>query len=101
MKESASQIGIIVKIVPTEAHNSIRNVESSRSVIWTTYNEIKIYLPKLRREERLSLAFRAINNVPSSDSGISPTMFVFGILPELSGAGSYGLMVKRGKIIRE
>lgn len=101
MKDAASRMGITVKSVPTEAHNRIGKVERSQSVLRSIYEKLKIYFPCLHREERLSLTFRAANDAPSSESGTSPTMLVFSVLPKLPGAGHRGAIAERANIIRE
>lgn len=47
------------------------------------------------------LTFRAINDTPMSDSGISPTTLVYGLYPKIPGAGPRGSMAERANIIRE
>lgn len=94
MKSAASSMGIILKSVPTEAHNRIGTIERSHAILRSIYNKLKMDLPSIRREERLSMAFRAINDAPARASGISPTMLVFGILPNIPGAGFRGSMAE-------
>lgn len=101
IKEAADSMGIVMKTVPTEAHNQVGKIERSHAILRKVYDMLKSDVPSLRREERLSMAFRAINDAPSSSSGISPTMLVFGVHPKLPGAGFRGSYAKRAHIVRE
>ncbi len=101
MREAAEGMGITIKAVPTEAHNRIGKVERSHAVLRKIYEKLKMDLPASRRDDRLSLSFRAINDAPSSPGGISPTMLVFGILPKIPGAGHRGSMAERANVVRQ
>ena len=98
MKASASSMGIIIKSVPTETLNRIGKVERSHSVLRAIYEKLKINLPNMQRDDRLSMSFLAINHTPNSTSGISSTMFVFGVLPKLAGVGRRRSMAEKGKL---
>lgn len=51
--------------------------------------------------ERLTMAFRALNDVPDADTGISPTTVVFGVKPKLPGSINRVAMAERSMQIRE
>ena len=94
-------MGIVLKIAPTEAHNKIGKVERQHAVLRSIYKKLKMDLPNLSRYERLTLAFRAINDAPDSNTGISPTALVFGVHPKIPGSGPRGTMAQRAHIVRE
>lgn len=85
-KKAATHMGIIIKTVPAESHNRIGKVERAHAILRSIYQKLKVSLPRINREDHLSLAFRAINDAPNA-KGISPTMLVFGVYPKLPGAG--------------
>lgn len=99
--EAAENMGMVVKIAPTEGHERIGKVERSHGVLKSVYSKLKIDLPQITKSDRLSLAFRAINDSPNSDSGISPTALVFGVHPKLPGGGNRGSYAQRAKIVSE
>ena len=84
-RSAAEDLEISVKCVPTEAHSRVETVERNHSTVRTIYNKIKIDLADISRADLLSLAFREINDAPSSVTGISPTKLVFGIAPRIPG----------------
>lgn len=100
-KDRALLMGSIVKIVPTEAHERIGLVERSHAVLRKIYEKLRIDLPHINCDDRLSMAFRAINDAPNSDTGISPTTLVFGVYPKIHGGGLRGTMLQRASIIRD
>ncbi len=75
-------MGIILKCAPTETHERTGTVKLMHSVVRSIYNKLKMDLPSIRKEDRLSLTFRAINDVPNSDTWICPTIMVFGVYPK-------------------
>lgn len=64
------------------------------------YEKLRLDLPSISKEDRLSLIFCAINDSPSSDTRISPTTLVFRNYPKIPGAGDRRSMAKRANIIR-
>lgn len=100
-KIPADELGIYLKGVPTEAHERIGSLERRHSVVRSVYNKLKLDLPKASQDDRLSLTFRAINDVPDSDTGICPTTMVFGVYPKLPKSGNRGSMAERARIISE
>ncbi len=88
-KDAADELGIVLKCIPTEAHERIGAVE------------LKVDLPRIGPSDRLSLTFRAINDVPDSDTGICPTTMVFGVYPKLLKRGHRGNMAERAQIISD
>lgn len=99
--EAADELGIIMKGIPTEAHERIGAVERRHAVVRSVYEKLKTDLPKTSAADRLSLTFRAINDVPDSDSGICPTTMVFGVYPKIPRSGHRGSMAVRAKIIQD
>lgn len=100
MRSAASSMGIVLKSVLTEGRNRIGTVERSHAILRFIYNMLKMDLSSLRRKERQSMAFRAINDAPARGSRIYRTMLVFSILPKIPGAGFLGSMAERANIIR-
>jgi len=100
-KDRASEMGSIVKIAPTEGHERIGTIERSHATLRAIYDKLRIDLPSMRKEERLSMSFRAINDVPNAETGISPTTLVFGVFPKIPGAGHRGDVAKRAHIIQQ
>lgn len=58
-------------------------------------------LPNITREDRLSLTLHAINDTPNSESGATPTVFVFGAHPKLPGGSNRGIYAQRAKIVAD
>lgn len=85
----------IIKSVATEAHNRIGKIERSHAILRSIYEKLKLDLPRITRDDRLSMAFRAINDAPDSVSGISPTTLVFGVHPKIPGVGHRGSVAER------
>lgn len=73
----AGDMGICIKCVPAEAHERIGSLERRHAVVRSIYSKMALDLPDIGREERLSLTFRAINDVPDRITGICPTTLVF------------------------
>lgn len=93
-------LGTIIRIAPTEGHDRIGIVERSHAYLKTVYSKLCIDLPDVSREDRLSMSFRAINDSPCSDTGVSPTTLVFGVYPKIPGGGARGSMMQRANVIR-
>lgn len=98
---AANGLGIALKIAPVEAHDRVGQVERSHAVLRTVFKKITLDMPKLSKHDRLSLSFRAINDAPNSNTGISPTALVFGVFPKIPGARNRGSMAERANVIRE
>lgn len=92
---------IVVNITPTQGHDRVEIIERSHAILKSIYRKLRLDLPGISKEERLSLMFRVINDSPSSDTVIRPTTLVFGIYLKNSGAGHRDSMAKRANIIRE
>lgn len=101
LQNAAEPMGILVKTVTTETHNRVGKVERSHAIFRRIYEKLKIEIPGIRKEERLSLTFRAINVAIDSTTGISPTAPVFGIHTKLPGVGQARTMAARANKIRE
>jgi len=95
------QMGVVLKIAPTEGHERIGKIERSHAILRSIYSKLKIDLPKISKEDRLSLSFRAINDSPNSETGVSPTAMVFGVHPKLPGGGNRGTYAQRAKIVSD
>lgn len=65
----------------------------------TVYGKICIDIPDILNEERFSLSFRAINDLPSSKIGIFPTTVMYGIFPKRPGSGKRGSMLARTHVV--
>ncbi len=100
-KMKATEMGRLVRIAPTEAHDRVGVIERSHATLKTVYGKLRLDMPTIRREERLSPTFRALNDVPNSSTGISLTTLVFGVYPKLPGSGIRGTMAERAHIIRQ
>lgn len=100
-EDSAEGMGSIVRIVPSEAHDRVGLVERNHVYLRTVYEELCINMPSLRKEERLSLTFRAINDCPNAESEISLTAFVFDTYPKIPGRGCRANAMEMADVIRE
>ena len=100
-KSKGEEMGSVVKIAPAAGHERIGIVERSHAYLRKLYEKLRIDKARMPREDRLSMSFRAINDVPSSNTGISPTTLFFGVYPKLPGGGHRGYMDKRVQIIRQ
>eukprot|EP00171_Calliarthron_tuberculosum_P014672 IDg14672t1 len=97
----ADEMGIVLKTMPTEAHGRIGMVERQHAYLRSIYAKLKLDTPEMSKEERLSMAFRALNDAPDTDTGISPTTLVFGIHPKIPGSKKRGTLAQRAKIVRD
>ncbi len=66
----------MLKGIPTEDHERIGHIERRHAIVRSEYDKLKGDLPKISPSDRLSLTFRAINDVPDSDTGICSTTMV-------------------------
>jgi hypothetical protein len=75
-------MGIKVKIVPVEAHNSIRIVERYHGPIRRAYFIITAEIQGINKDMALQMAFKAINDTAGPD-GLVPTLLVYSALPRM------------------
>ena len=75
-------MGIKVKIVPVEAHNSIGIVERYHGPIRRAYLIITTEIQGIDKDMALQMAFKAINDTAGPD-GLVPTLLVYGTLPRM------------------
>jgi hypothetical protein len=75
-------VGTKVKIVPVEAHYSIRKVERYYIVIRQVYNIITSEILDIDKHIALQMAFKAINDTTGPDSLI-PMLLVYGVYPRI------------------
>lgn len=90
---------VILKVVLTKKHWHVRKFKLPHAILRKVYDNLKVDLPSINREDRLSVAFRAIKNAPNSDTGISPAALVFRVHPKLTGGGKRGICAQREKIL--
>jgi hypothetical protein len=76
-------MGIKVKIVPVEAHNSIGKVERYYAAVRRAYSIITTELPGITKEMALQMAFKAIND-SVGPKGLVPTLLVYGAYPRMT-----------------
>ena len=79
-KEYINTMGIHIKAVPVEAHNSIGMMERYHSLLRQVYQIIVVELPEIDRDVALQMAFKALNDTAGPDS-LVPTLLVFGAYP--------------------
>jgi hypothetical protein len=98
----AGRIGITVREVPTEAHAEVGIVERQHAVRRKAYKAISIDCPELCKEDLLSMAVRAVNDVAGPD-GISATLLLFGVVLRLGvlGLQHSATYAKRAAALRE
>jgi hypothetical protein len=75
-------MGIKVKIIPVEAHNSVGIVERYHGPIRCAYLIITTETQGINKDMALQMAFEAINDTAGPD-GIVPTLLVYGTLPRM------------------
>lgn len=100
-KQAGDEWGIVLKGVPTEAHERVGLLERRHTVVRSVYDKLIIDMPDLSPSDRLSYIFRAINDALDSDTGVSATTMVFGVYPKLPGSGSRGSTTEFARIISE
>ena len=81
-KDFAKSSGVVVEIVPKEAHHKIGLLERYHKVVRNVYNKLKADEPSMDKHLRLSTTFRCVNDSVGPD-GIVPTLLVFGSYPKL------------------
>ena len=82
-KQSARSMGIEIKEVPVEAHNSIRKVERYHTPLRHAYDIIHAEAPSMSPEVALQAAAKAVNDTAGPD-GLVPTLLVFGAYPRMT-----------------
>ncbi len=84
-RQNAHTIGIEVKEVPVEAHNSVGKVERAHAPLRRAYDVIREDLKDdgLSKEDILQMAVKAVNDTAGPD-GLVPTLLVFGAYPRLT-----------------
>lgn len=101
-RQRSKSMGIIVKEVPIEAHNSVGLVERYHQPLKRAYEIISDDMKdmKVSREMVLLMAQKAANDSAGPD-GIIPTLLVFGAFPRLTHLDSPAPSVtKRAEVIR-
>lgn len=76
-------MGVILKAVPVEAHQSIGVVERYHGPIRRAYHIITAEIKDIDKDMALQMAFKAINDSAGPD-GLIPTLLVFGAYPRLT-----------------
>ncbi len=82
-RQYANAMGITLKAVPVEAHNSIGIVERYHATVRRAYQIISAEIPDINKEMALQMAFKAINDSTGPD-GLVPTLLVYGAYPRMS-----------------
>lgn len=100
-EDSAEAMGSIVRIVTVKILGRIGTVERNHAYLRTDYDTLRIDMPYLRQEKRLAMTFRAMNDSPKSESGVSPTMLVFGINQKIPSGICRGTMIETANIIKD
>ncbi len=75
-------MGIKVKIVLIEAHNSIRIVERYYSLVRRAYSIFSTKIQGINKDMALQMAFKAINDTAGPD-GLVPMLLVYSALPRM------------------
>lgn len=78
----AESMGIMVKTVPIEAHNSVGMVDCYHPVLRRILGIVTVEFPNLHRDTKLQMAFKAINDTAGKDVLVS-TLLVFGAYPRM------------------
>lgn len=81
-QHQASLMGIKIKIVPVEAHNSIGLVERYHGPLRRAYTIIKQEIPDLHKDMALQMSLKAINDT-AGPNGLVPTLLVYGAYPRM------------------
>ncbi len=97
----STTLGITVDEVQTEAHHSIGGIERKHAILRAVYDRASLDEPSSSREEKLLLALRCENDALGPE-GISPTMLVFEVIPNLYLSNKRDLSLQaRIRTIRE
>ena len=74
-KDTRKELIVIVKHCGAcQGHGRIGIIEKSYAYLRNLYENAPLELPDISRDDRLSLIFRAVNDAPIPETGISPTM---------------------------
>ncbi|RFU25514.1 hypothetical protein B7463_g10820, partial [Scytalidium lignicola] len=82
-QQYANTMGITLKAVPVEAHNSIGTVERYYGLVRRAYQIIITEIHDIDKDMALQMAFKAVNDSVSPD-GLVPTLLVYGAYPRMS-----------------
>lgn len=84
-KTYANSLGVGVKQVPVEAHNSVGKIERYHAPLRRAYNIISTELrgQEVSAANRLQMAVKAVNDT-AGPNGLVPTLLVFGAYPRIS-----------------
>lgn len=82
-KEYTGTMGIRVKTVPVEAHNSIGMVERYHPLIRRIYQILRVELPDVNEDAILQMSFKAVNDT-AGPNGLVPTLLAFGAYPRMT-----------------
>lgn len=80
-----ASMGFAVRGALPVAHDCIGLIERFHFYLKPVYEKLCIVLSKLQKDQTPLMAFRAINNAPGSEAGISPTTFVSGVYRKMPG----------------
>jgi hypothetical protein len=77
--EHAKTFGILLKQVPVESHSSLSSGEQAHGPLRRIYEKLPTSVP---RDVRLSLAVKAVNELPNT-AGFIPLHLVYGVIPKM------------------
>lgn len=100
-KDRAAEHGTIVRNTPTEGHDLSGVIERSLAHFQTVYEKLYVDLPSISKEDRSSLAFRALNDTPNYYKQICPTTLVYRHFPKIPEGTARTTMFKQAEVIRE
>ena len=81
--QNANMLGVKLKIVPVEAHNSVGIVERYHGPVRRAYSIITTEIHNIDKDMALQMAFKAINDSAGPD-GLIPTLLVYGAYPRMT-----------------
>ena len=81
-KYNAELMGIKVKSVPVESHNSVGLVERYHGPLRRAYQIITAEIPDIAKDIALQMALKALND-SVGPNGLVPTLLVYGAYPRL------------------
>ena len=82
-KQHAGTMGIKIKTVPIEAHNSIGLVERYHGPLRRAFQIVTREIRDIDKDLALQMAFKAVNDTAGPD-GLVPTLLVYGAYPRLT-----------------
>lgn len=83
--EQGTAIGTMSRLTLTEGHDQMGIVKRSRGYLRTVFDKLCKDLLEIGKHEKHSMAFKAINDTPSSQNGIAPTTLVYGVYARTPG----------------